>query len=154
MKLLLSTALAIFLGNPLYGQSSSQSDNRPPVNAQEKEQTGDGGSVLEEMPEPAAANDAGSIAAVEEAKIQLAGMCEVNGDLWNLCSKKAIRGEFVVDLTIQGKGKIVTVFLVSSTAEKEARIALKNKLIELQFPNIKLPKNKRVKFRYTLNLNC
>jgi hypothetical protein len=63
-------------------------------------------------------------------------------------------GKFVVDLTIQGKGKVVTVFMVSSNASIEHQIALKNNLIELQFRNIKLPKNKRVKFRYTLNLNC
>lgn len=156
MKFVLSVVLVFSMSGLSFGQSSGQSDNRPPVSDHDKDRLGDGGagSAIEEMPEPSAANDAESKAAVEEAKLQLAGMCELNGDLWNLCSKKAVRGEFVVDLTIQGKGKVVTVFMVSSTAEKEAQITLKNKLIELQFPNIKLPKNKRVKFRYTLNLNC
>jgi hypothetical protein len=49
---------------------------------------------------------------------------------------------------------VVTVFMVSSNATIDHQIALKNRLIDLQFPTIKLPKNKRVKFRYTLNLNC
>lgn len=145
---LLAFAIATF------GQASNAGDNR--AGSRDDRQQQGGGEILktEELPEVGGANDAESKAAVEEASNQLAGMCEVDGDFWNMCSKRGIKGEFTVDLTIQGKGNVVTVFMVSSNATTDAQIALKNRLIELKFPNIKLPKTKRVKFRYTLNLNC
>lgn len=137
------------------GQASNAGDNRAGARDNERQQQG-GGEILrtEELPVVGGANDAESKAAVEEASNQLAGMCEVDGDFWNMCSKRGIKGEFTVDLTIQGKGNVVTVFMVSSNATTDAQIALKNRLIDLKFPNVKLPKAKRVKFRYTLNLNC
>ncbi len=49
MKLLLSAAMVIVLSSQLYGQSSSQSDNRPVVTDHEKNQLGEGGSPIEEI---------------------------------------------------------------------------------------------------------
>jgi hypothetical protein len=147
-KLILSFALTFFVGDAL-AQSFKGGDNRPPEKGAEQQQGGED-LKTEVMP----ANDAEGKAAVEEASNQLAGMCEVNGDFWAMCSKRGIKGEFVLDITIQGKGNVVTVFMVSSNATIDYQIALKNRLIELTFRNIKLPKTKRVKFRYTLNLNC
>lgn len=73
------------------------------------------------------------------------------GELREFCVKNDIKGEFVIDLTLQGKGKVLTVFMVSSgTDEIKSQNLLKSKLSETQFENIKIPKNERVKFRQTL----
>jgi hypothetical protein len=153
LKLIFALFMVLFL-NESFGQASNAGDNSPAATDNERQRHAGDNTKTEGMPVVGGANDAESKAAVEEASNQLDGMCEVNGDFWTMCSKRGIKGEFVVDITIQGKGKVVTVFMVSSNATIDHQIALKNKLIDHQFPNIKLPKNKRVKFRYTLTLNC
>jgi hypothetical protein len=56
-----------------------------------------------------------------------------------------------MDITLQGKGKVLTVYMVSGTNEELSyQNLLKLKLAEIQFENIKIPKNQRVKFRHTL----
>jgi hypothetical protein len=87
---------------------------------------------------------------VSEAKKQLEAMSSKGGDLYNYCQEKGLTGEFVVDITLQLKGKVLTVFMVSSSVEEiKDQNLLKSKLTELQFENIKIPKNERVKFRQT-----
>ena len=87
----------------------------------------------------------------KEAQSQLAVLSSENGALNVYCKENSISGEFVMDLTIQGKGKLVTIYMVSSTVEDvKYQNILKNKLMQLQFENIKLPKNERVKFRHIL----
>lgn len=74
-------------------------------------------------------------------------------ELIGFCKKNIIKGEFVVDLTLEGKGKVLTVFMVSGGEDSIPKMnLLKNKLKELQFDNIRIPKKERVKLRYTLNL--
>lgn len=91
-------------------------------------------------------------AIVEEVKTQLAQLCSETGDLRTFCSENKITGQFVYDLTIEGKGNVLTVFLVSSTTDEvQAKNSLKDKLYSLRFENVKLPKKERVKFRHTLN---
>ncbi len=89
---------------------------------------------------------------IEEAKAQLVSMSTATGELGEFCKKFGIKGHFIIDITLQGKGKVVTVFMVSSNVEVKDQNSLKNKLSGLQFSNIKIPKNKRVKFRYTLTI--
>jgi hypothetical protein len=134
-------------------QSTSGSETSAVVKQGEKVMN-EKSSVTDEPVVTGGSEDPESKSAIEEASNQLAGLCAIDGDLWKLCSKQGIKGEFVVDITIQGKGKVVTVFMLSGNGEVNDQIVLKNKLIDLQFPGIKLPKNKRVKFRYTINLNC
>jgi hypothetical protein len=91
------------------------------------------------------------VAVIAEARGQLTTLSAENGDLAGFCREKNITGEFVFDLTLQGKGKILTIFLVSSTVEDVSQQNLfKAKLSEVEFGNIKIPKNERVKFRHTL----
>jgi hypothetical protein len=88
---------------------------------------------------------------ISEAKKQLEAMSSEGGDLYNFCQEKNLTGEFVVDITIQLKGKVLTVYMVSSSVEEiKHQNLLKSKLTEIQFENIKIPKNERVKFRQTL----
>lgn len=150
---LISLLILMAFGRAGVSQTSNASGNRP-VSEDNKKQAGPDVTNMKVPDAIGGPGDAESKAAVDEATIQLEGMCSVNGDLWTLCSKHDVKGEFVVDLTIQGKGKVVTVFMVSSTGSIDSQIVLKNKLMDCQFLNIKLPKNKRIKFRYTLNLNC
>ncbi len=88
---------------------------------------------------------------IEEAKRQLLAMSSSTGKLGEACAKKGITGTFVVDITIQGKGQVLTVFMVSSSVEEIGmQNFLKNKLVEIEFENIKIPKKQRVKFRQSL----
>ncbi len=90
-------------------------------------------------------------AVTEEAQKQLIQMATPTGELGEACLKNNITGKFVVDITLQGKGKVLTVFMVSSDVENiKDRNFLKNKITELEFSNIKIPKKERVKFRTTL----
>jgi hypothetical protein len=87
---------------------------------------------------------------IQEAKKQLEAMSSEGGDLYNFCKEKNLTGEFVVDITLQLKGKVLTVFMVSSSVEEiKHQNLLKSRLTEIQFENIKIPKNERVKFRQT-----
>ena len=88
---------------------------------------------------------------ITEAKTQLKALSSEGGELNKYCHEKNIRGEFVMDITLQGKGKVLTVYMVSGTNEELSyQNLLKLKLAEIQFENIKIPKNQRVKFRLTL----
>ena len=88
---------------------------------------------------------------IHEAKSQLAGLSLEGGELRDYCNEKQIKGEFVFDLTLTGKGKVLTVFMVSSSAEDVTyKNLLQTKLKELVFSNIKIAKNERIKFRQTL----
>jgi hypothetical protein len=90
-------------------------------------------------------------AIITDARKQLVAMSAPEGDLYEFVTKNHIKGEFVVDLTLVGKGKIVTVFMVSSNVETvQTQNQLKSKLMEIGFENIKIAKNVRIKFRHTL----
>ena len=88
---------------------------------------------------------------IDEIKAQLATMStKMLQELLEFCKKKEIQGEFVADITVEGKGKILTVFMVSGGEDDiPKKNLLKGKLAELSFENIKIPKKERVKFRYT-----
>lgn len=90
-------------------------------------------------------------AVIKEAQSQLGTMASEGGMLFEYCTKNNIKGEFVMDFTVQGKGKLLTVYMVTSSVEDvKYQNMLKSKLMEIQFSDIKLPKNERVKFRHTL----
>jgi hypothetical protein len=87
----------------------------------------------------------------QEAKSQLTQMTAEAGELNAFASEKDIKGEFVFDMTLQGKGDVLTVFMVSSSSDDIAlKNLLKDKLHALRFENIKIPKKEKVKFRYTV----
>jgi len=89
---------------------------------------------------------------IDQVKSQLDVMCGENGSLRTFCAENNISGKFVFDLTIEGKGNVLTVFLVSSDCpEIASKNLLKDKLYTLRFENVKIPKKQRIKFRHTLN---
>ena len=88
---------------------------------------------------------------IKEVTAQLAAMqTKLLRELIAYCAKHEIIGEYVVDLTVAGKGKVITVFMVSGGDDIAKKNLLRTKLSELEFDNIKIPKKERVKFRYTL----
>lgn len=129
-------------------QSAAVAD-KPPVNDSGNEEDRNqktGASGIKEL------GDSDNKPVIDEAKKQLEAMTSTTGELGEFSIKSRIKGKFVVDITLTGKGKVLTVFMVSSNVEVKDQNALKGKLSELQFSNIKIPKNERVKFRYTLTL--
>ena len=95
-----------------------------------------------------ATDDASVITA---ARAQLDEMSSPEGELTKFFKKNNITGEFVFDLTLQGKGDVVTVFMVSRNAEKARENTIfKDKIHSLKFRDIKIAKKQRVKFRHTL----
>jgi len=96
-------------------------------------------------------NEFDKVAITGEAKSQLTQMATGTGELNTFASEKDIKGEFVFDITLQGKGDVLTVFMVSTSSDDIARKnLLKDKLHALRFENIKIPKKEKVKFRHTI----
>ncbi len=133
-----------------FGQSSSGAEK---VVGGEKVVVDDGERQSQESnPTIKDRGDSDNEVVINEAKGQLEKLASDAGELREFSNKNKIKGKFVFDLTLVGKGKVITVFMVSSDVEVKDQNLIKNKLTELQFPNIKIPKNERVKFRYTLTL--
>ena len=92
-------------------------------------------------------------AIIAEAKKELdATMASPESKLKKFIVKNAIRGEYIFDITIAEKGKVITVFAVSSDADN---IKMQNQLkdqVKLLLFNFKMPKDKSYKFQYTFNL--
>ncbi|MBX7264265.1 MAG: hypothetical protein K1X46_09485, partial [Chitinophagaceae bacterium] len=67
--------------------------------------------------------------------------------------KKEISGNYIMDITITGpKGAVATIFCES---DEKTNIPMQNALkdiIKKQEFDLNLPKNKRLKFRYTFQL--
>ncbi len=130
-------------------KTATGENNQAPteVNAQRGEE-----SSKATLKDPNALSESARQAIIEEIKAQLATMASKPlMQLIEFCQKNEIVGEFVVDLTVEGKGKIVTVFMVSTPEiAMPKKNALKDKLTQLSFENIKIPKKERVKLRYTL----
>jgi hypothetical protein len=88
---------------------------------------------------------------IKEIKAQLAAMATKQlSELVAYCAKHNIVGEFEVDITVVGKGKVITVFMVSGGDDVAKKNLLRTKLSTLEFENIKISKKERVKIRYTL----
>ena len=91
------------------------------------------------------------VAITQEARTQLTQMTSEEGELSVFSTKNDIKGEFVVDITLEGKGDVLTVFMVSASSEDIPRKnLLKDKLHALRFENIRIPKKEKIKFRHTL----
>lgn len=76
-----------------------------------------------------------------------------SGVLFEFGVKHAIKGEYIMDITVHEKGKVLTVFAVSNDSDN---LSMQNKLkdfvrtIEFSF---KLPKGKPYKIQYTFHFN-
>ena len=90
-------------------------------------------------------------AVVAAAKAELDTMMQPGGALQLESVKLNIKGEYVIDLTIYDKGKVLSVFMVSSDAgEIKMQNAAKD-LIRRAVFNFKMPKDKTYKLQYTFN---
>lgn len=93
-------------------------------------------------------------ASVREARSSLALLSSPEGEIFAFCVKNQIKGEFEMDITMQGKGEIISVFMVASNVDDiRARNLLKDKIIKIRMKEIRIPKNERIKFRQTLTFN-
>ena len=71
------------------------------------------------------------------------------GLLHKLKSKNNLKGTFVIDLTINDKSHVISVFVVENNGgTAQGQTTLKDALIDLKF-KFKVPKGKRYKIRHT-----
>lgn len=90
---------------------------------------------------------------LQEIKSQLQVILTEPGEFLAYCSKNNIKGQFEMDITVAGKGEVVTVFLASSSTDDiSSRNLLKDKIATLKFKNVKIPNKERIKFRQTITL--
>lgn len=76
-----------------------------------------------------------------------------NGGLKEWAVKNNVKGEYVMDITIHEKGKVLTVFTVSNDSDDiNMQTRLKDFVRTLVF-SFKMPKGKTYKFQYTFNFN-
>lgn len=76
-------------------------------------------------------------------------MTAPNGELYKFGQKSNISGEYELQLTLRGKGDVVSVFVVSkNNGNIPSQNMLKDEIFRLKF-NFKMPKNKDYKFNYT-----
>jgi len=77
-----------------------------------------------------------------------------NGELAKKAKDLAITGEFILDITLYGKGQVLTIFSPFEIPEEQIKQQnkLKDLLMKCEFP-FKLPKDKRVKFQHKFSFN-
>jgi TonB family protein len=88
---------------------------------------------------------------VEAAKFELDSMMKPIGLLQQEAKKVQVSGEYIMDITVHDKGKVLSVFMVSSDADD---VKLQNKakdLIRTVEFGFKVPKGKTYKFQYIFN---
>lgn len=87
---------------------------------------------------------------VAEAKLELDSSM-LNGTLKEWAVKNNVKGEYIMNVTIHEKGKVLSVFAVSSDIDD---IKMQNRVkdaIRTVVFNIKMPKGKTYKFQYVFN---
>jgi hypothetical protein len=85
-----------------------------------------------------------------EAKAELDSSMKY-GVLKEWAVKNNVKGEYIMDITIHEKGKVLSVFAVSNdTDDIKMQNRVKDVIRTLSF-NIKMPKKKTYKFQYTFN---
>lgn len=78
-------------------------------------------------------------------------MADQQSDLRKLAKENKISGEFIFDITVAGRGQVLSVFVVGSEAEDVKKQNLvKDWIKNLRF-NFKMAKKTRYKFQYTFN---
>ncbi len=88
---------------------------------------------------------------VTRAKIELDSLFKTGEPLQIESAKRGLVGEYVVDLTLYDKGKVQSIFMVSSNA---ADVTMQNRVKDflrtLEF-SFKVPKSTNFKVRYTFH---
>lgn len=76
-------------------------------------------------------------------------MTAPDGELYKFGQKNNITGEYELQITLRGKGDVVSVFVVSkNNGNIPSQNMLKDEIFRHKF-NFKMPKNKDYKFSYT-----
>ena len=85
---------------------------------------------------------------IEAAYLTLDNDLQEGGSLHEFKSKNQLQGTYSFTLTLQGKGEVVTVYVVDRAGGSiEMQNQLKNYMKGYKFP-FKMPKNKRYQFNY------
>lgn len=87
---------------------------------------------------------------ISQAKIELDSMM-LNGALKVAADRNKIKGEYSIDITIQEKGKVLSVYMVSSDADDIKMQNLVKDLVKTVEFSFKLPKGRTQKFQHTFN---
>lgn len=86
---------------------------------------------------------------VNRAKAELDSMFQTGAPLQVEAAKRGLQGEYVMDITVFDKGKIQSVFMVSSNAvDVSMQNRVKDFIRTIEF-GFKVPKSTNFKFRYT-----
>ncbi|MBL7848176.1 MAG: hypothetical protein JNL40_11950 [Cyclobacteriaceae bacterium] len=86
---------------------------------------------------------------VNRAKIELDSLFQTGAALQVEAAKRGLQGEYVMDITVFDKGKIQSVFMVSSNAvDVSMQNRVKDFIRTIEF-GFKVPKSTNFKFRYT-----
>lgn len=84
----------------------------------------------------------------QRAKYELDSIMQSGSKLQLQAAKNKIKGEFLVDITIHEKGKVLSVYMVSSDVEDiKFQNSAKDLIRAIKF-GFKMPKKKTYKFQY------
>lgn len=91
-----------------------------------------------------------SVEVVREATAELdQAVSSPEGSLYKFAQKYHISGEYTMQLTLQNKGQVVSVFVQDKKdGNIDSQNRLKDRLLDFQF-SFKMPKNKDYKLSYT-----
>lgn len=88
----------------------------------------------------------------EAAQVQMDSLMTERGSLRKQIEQMGIKGQYIFDITIHKKGEVATVFAQSDEkTDIKMQNALKDMVRQLRF-DVKIPKDVRVKFKYTFEL--
>lgn len=88
---------------------------------------------------------------VEAAKAELDSMMKQAGSLQTEAKEVNVKGEYILDVTIHEKGKVLSVYMVSSDADDvKMQNRAKDLVRRVEF-GFKVPKGKTYKFQYTFS---
>lgn len=78
-----------------------------------------------------------------------AQLIEEGSDFYKLKHKKELQGTYIIDISINDKSQVVSVFIVENNGgTTDGQVLLKDVLIDSKF-KFKVPKGKRYKVRHT-----
>jgi hypothetical protein len=88
-------------------------------------------------------------AVVARARAELDSMMAPGGMLQAEALKQGLKGEYIIDVTVAGKGQVLSVYMVSSDADDVKQGNLAKDLVRTARFGFKMPKDKTYKFQYT-----
>jgi hypothetical protein len=87
----------------------------------------------------------------EQAKHEIDSLMMPGTKFQMKAAELKIKGEYIMDITVAGKGKILSVFMVASDSEEMKMQNMAKDLVRTIEFGFKVPKDKTYKFQYTFN---